>query len=248
MVDLKKRVDELSEQTNHDEIVRMLQNIGVKLINEYAIQVGGLTIEPLLVEAYYYHKGRFEDISVHASKESNANTYELARQRQANHFGELYIHYGCKDGFDIVLSQGEYYLSFLVKNALVNGEWTKQCTASEKICEHCENCNECQKGKFCKHYGKVVLKPAEHKKQWDIVFCKRKGLDNDFADKELAALPIDEIRNRNYYFTPGVSCTEIICKYIKSKLENKENLSRDELSKLKVLASGLISWKKFEVD
>lgn len=44
MVDLKKRVDELSEQTNHDEIVRMLQNIGAELLTKYEIRVKNIII------------------------------------------------------------------------------------------------------------------------------------------------------------------------------------------------------------
>ena len=246
MEELKKLVDELIDIQASDEYgrcqrVKKLQEICRKILREYHIKIGNLTIEPLLIEAYYYHKGKFEDTSVHASKESKANTYELARKRQKNNFGKLYVHYGTKDGIDIVLSLGDYYLSILIKNALVDHKWATQCAISEKICGNCEKHSEC-KGCKCKYYNKIVLEPVEAKNQ-EIVFFPRKGIKNDFADAPLAALPIDTIKE--YKFTSGKSRTEIVKDYIRDKL-SAEKLDEKEKQKLKELASGLVAWDKFE--
>lgn len=237
---LRDKVCKLEAAYDKEEQVRILQEIGAELINEYVIEVGNMVIEPLLVEAYYYHKDKFPDNSVHAGKESNAPTYKLARQRQKNHFGELYVHYGTKDGIDVVLSTNdEYDLSFLIKNALVDNKMVTQCKISEMLCEKCDKCNDCQKGAQCKYYGKVILKSAKPK-NFEIVFVKRRGLTNDYANEILAALPINKIRD--YPFTAGQSVTEIVRCYIEEQLRT-EGYNEDQL---KQLAKGIIAWKKLK--
>ena len=204
MEELKRLVEEeLLKESNPEEQIRILQKIASKIINEYRIEVDDLIIEPLLVEAYYYHPGKFEDTSVHAAKDSTAKTYALARERQKNKFGELYVHYGTKDGIDIVLSQGcDYYLSFLIKTARIKAdqdknECAKQCAISENICGKCDNRNTC-KGCKCKHYDKKVLKSlAPDNKHSEIVFLPRKGIKNDFANKLLAALSVEALKNKS---------------------------------------------------
>ena len=59
MEELRKLVKELEQLTDKKEIVAKLQEIGAGLINKYEIKVGNVTIEPLLVEAYYYDKDKF---------------------------------------------------------------------------------------------------------------------------------------------------------------------------------------------
>lgn len=245
MDELEKLVAELEAETNEGLIEEKLQKIGAKLIKEYEIKVGSLIIKPLLVEAYYCNDN-FRDDSAYAANPSNANTYKLARQRQKNHYGELYVHYGTKDGIDIVLSNGDYYLSFLIKNALVYtvespqcANWAKQCKVSEMLCENCNGRLTCEKGMACIYYGEKILKSVNIK-NYEIVFTKRKNLKNSYAKKALAALPINKIRD--YPFTAGESSTEIIRSYIEKQISMKDY---DE-DKLKGLAKGLISWKTFE--
>lgn len=242
MQELKKMVDEqLINKTNPNEQIRILQEINKMILTNFVIQVGDLTIEPLLVEAYYYCEKKFEDKSVHAVfSDSDAPTYKLARERQKNKFGELYIHYGCNDGIDIVLSNGDYYLSFLIKNALVNKKFKKQCAISKAICDKCDKCNECDKGFRCKYYDMEVLTNKIPDRNKDIVFLARKGVKGDFADKKLAALPINEIRK--YTFTSGECATALISNYIKEQLKNGH---ADE-AKLRELAKGIVAWKNFE--
>lgn len=247
MEKLEKLVEELekesNEESNEESIegkqIKILQDIGKLLLTEYIIQIGNLTIKPLLVEAYYYNNN-FKDNSVHAAKESDANTYKLARARQENNFGELYVHYGTKDGIDVVLSNGKYYLSFLIKNALINNKFTTQCKVSQILCENCDYIDKCIKGINCKYYGTNILKHKDNIENTEIVFARRKGLTNEYKNKSLAALPIYKIKN--YAFTSGECKTNIVKNYIESQLKTE---SYDE-EKLKELASGLIAWKKLK--
>lgn len=237
---LRELVENLEEEKNDKKQEKILQNISKLLLTEYIIQIGNLTIKPLLVEAYYYYNSNFKDDSVHAANESNANTYELARARQENNFGELYVHYGTKDGIDVVLSNGKYYLSFLIKNALINNKFAAQCKISQILCGNCDYNDKCNKGVNCKYYGTNILKHKDNIENTEIVFVRRKGLTNEYKDKSLAALPIYKIKN--YAFTSGESKTNIVKNYIESQLKTE---SYDE-EKLKELASGLIAWKKLK--
>lgn len=236
---LRELVENLEEEKNDKKQEKILQNISKLLLTEYIIQIGNLTIKPLLVEAYYYNSN-FKDNSVHAANESNANTYKLARARQENNFGELYVHYGTKDGIDVVLSNGKYYLSFLIKNALINNRFAAQCKVSQILCGNCDYIDKCNKGINCKYYGTNILKHKDNIENTEIVFVRRKGLTNEYKDKSLAALPIYKIKN--YAFTSGESKTNIVKNYIESQLKTG---SYDE-EKLKELASGLIAWKKLK--
>lgn len=236
---LRELVENLEKENDEKKQEKILQNIGKLLLTEYIIQIGNLTIKPLLVEAYYYNSN-FKDNSVHAANESNANTYELARARQENNFGKLYVHYGTKDGIDVVLSNGKYYLSFLIKNALINNKFAAQCKVSQILCGNCDYIDKCNKGINCKYYGTNILKHKDNIENTEIVFVRRKGLTNEYKDTSLAALPIYKIKN--YAFTSGESKTNIVKNYIESQLKTE---SYDE-EKLKELASGLIAWKKLK--
>lgn len=244
MEKLEKLVEELEKESNEESIegkqIKTLQDIGKLLLTEYIIQIGNLTIKPLLVEAYY-NNNNFKDNSVHAANKSNANTYKLARARQENNFGELYVHYGTKDGIDVVLSNGKYYLSFLIKNALINNKFATQCKVSQILCGNCDYIDKCDKGIKCKYYdGTKILMHRDNTDNSEIVFVKRKGLKNKYKNKPLAALPIYKIKN--YAFTSGECKTNIVKNYIESQLKTE---SYDE-EKLKELASGLIAWKKLK--
>lgn len=99
----------------YGEQVRILQELGGKLINEYRIEVPGMTIEPLWVEAYYYDAVRFPDCNTHRSG------------KQKNRFGRLYVHERGYGGVDICLSDSDdWYLSFLMKATLVEGRFLTQ--------------------------------------------------------------------------------------------------------------------------
>ena len=67
MEKLRKLVGSLEAQTDENEIIASLQEIGAKLISDYEIKIKNLTIEPLLVEAYYCKKNIFCDCNCHQS-------------------------------------------------------------------------------------------------------------------------------------------------------------------------------------
>lgn len=196
--DLKKLVDALEKEENREKQIEILQEIGAKLINEYEIHVGDLKIEPMLVEAYYHHKGKFEDSSVYAANEEEDKAALYARSRQQKNQGKLFIHF--KDwGIDICLTDsGDYYLSYLIKNALVNGKWQTQQQIGIKVCQECSKYNECKSIWECQYNDTVVLQPRSVHKDGKIIFIPRVNIENkDF----LGALSTEDLMNENYNFT-----------------------------------------------
>ena len=115
------------------QCVRVLQQISEKLLTEYYISFGNFKIEPLRVEAYYFHEGTFEDCT----------TYGKPEQKEYN---RLFIH-GPKvgyEGVDICIGSGGAektdgrYLSFLIKDSIVtdkNGDsiYCKQTALYNKL-------------------------------------------------------------------------------------------------------------------
>lgn len=196
--DLKKLVDALEKEDNTEKQIEVLQEIGAKLINEYEIHVGNLRIEPLLVEAYYHHKGKFEDSSVYAAREKETKAVLYARSRQQKNQGKLFIHFN-DWGIDICLTDsGDYYLSFLIKNALVNDELQTQSRIGIEVCKNCSKYNECKSVLECQYNDTVVLQPRAVHKDGKIIFIPRVNIENkDF----LGALSAEDLMKKNYNFT-----------------------------------------------
>lgn len=189
-------VEKLETETDNKTQIQLLQKIGAKLINEYEIHVGNLKIEPMLVEAYYYHKGKFEDNSVYAAKEDNAGLY--ARSRQQKNLGKLFIHYN-DWGIDVCLTDsGDYYLSYLIKNALVNGEWQTQKQIGMQVCQKCSKYEECKSIWECQYNDTVVLQPRRSPKDGKIIFIPRVNIANKNL---LGALSAEDLVNEKYDFT-----------------------------------------------
>lgn len=234
--ELKSKVEKLYKAENKEERVKILQDIAKSIINEYVIEVGNFTIQPLLIEAYYFDEIKFHDTSVHAANPSEADTYELARERQKNHIGELYVHFGKNDGIDVVLSDGEYYLSFLIKNALINGEFATQCKISEKLCEKCDKCN---KGKDCIFYGKKVLYKKSPSESGKIVYLPRKGISGEYACAPLAALPLNKIAEEDYDYTlaTGYGKQWRLAVYALEKANNNEEKAKELIKEHKLCDS-----------
>ena len=115
MDELKKLVENLEKENDEKKQEKILQDIGKVLITEYEIIVDGIKIEPLWVEAYYYSQNKFADCNTHLD------------DKQKNRFGQLYFHNKGYGGFDICLSNSDdFYLSFLLKATLINGEFSTQ--------------------------------------------------------------------------------------------------------------------------
>ena len=118
-------INQLTSTHDKDAQVNFLQEIGKKLLTEYVIKVGDITIKPLWVEAYYSDTNTgFVDEAVHGN------------ECQKNRYGALYFHHKTDDqrsGVDICLSCGNYYLSYLLKYTLVNGIFKSQAQLSSMI-------------------------------------------------------------------------------------------------------------------
>ena len=118
-------INQLTSTHDKDAQVNLLQEIGKKLLTEYVIKIGDITIKPLWVEAYYSDTNTgFVDEAVHGN------------ECQKNQYGALYFHHKTDDqrsGVDICLSCGNYYLSYLLKYTLVNGIFKSQAQLSSMI-------------------------------------------------------------------------------------------------------------------
>ena len=118
-------INQLTSTHDKDAQVNFLQEIGKKLLTEYVIKIGDITIKPLWVEAYYSDTNTgFVDEAVHG------------HECQKNQYGALYFHHKTDDqrsGVDICLSCGNYYLSYLLKYTLVNGIFKSQAQLSSMI-------------------------------------------------------------------------------------------------------------------
>ena len=122
---MENLINQLTSTHDKDAQVNFLQEIGKKLLTEYVIKIGDITIKPLWVEAYYSDTNTgFVDEAVHGN------------ECQKNQYGALYFHHKTDDqrsGIDICLSCGNYYLSYLLKYTLVNGIFKSQAQLSSMI-------------------------------------------------------------------------------------------------------------------
>lgn len=122
---MENLINQLTSTHDKDAQVKLLQEIGKKLLTEYVIKIGDITIKPLWVEAYYSDTNTgFVDEAVHGN------------ECQKNQYGALYFHHKTDDlrsGVDICLSCGNYYLSYLLKYTLVNGVFKSQAQLSSVI-------------------------------------------------------------------------------------------------------------------
>lgn len=155
---------ELENNRNSEKQIAILQEIGKKLLAEYVIKVGDITIKPLWIEAYYSNANtEFVDASVHGNE----------RQKMHN---ILYFHHKTNDqrsGVDVCLSYGDYYLSYLLKYTMVDGVFTTQSALSAKISLELRD-----------ETGVLFFAPNPTDK---IQFTKRIGIaTGDYKDAELA--------------------------------------------------------------
>lgn len=182
LCELKEMVCSLKAETNEETIIKQLRKIGAKLIGEYVIEVEGITIEPLWVEAYYFHKNVFSDCNTHLS------------EKQKNRFGQLYFHEKGRGGFDLCLSDSEdYYLSFLLKRTSINGEFVKQADAEAVLEKYGKTKEELEA-------ATVVLTGKEQKKD-DVKHAVRIGLAKPcYKEEELAAFSINALKEHQSDF------------------------------------------------
>lgn len=203
--DLKLLVNELKDKTKKEEQVEILQKIGKMLITEYEIDIDKIKIEPLWVEAYYYNQENFADCNTHLDG------------KQKNRFGQLYFHKKGYGGFDICLSNSdEFYLSFLLKAALINGEFSTQT----RICGFL-SANNKEKSEL--EDKENVLVKKDSLKNYNIKYSERVGITKPCYQKEaLAMFPIEVLGENNYNFT---FAHKVLIPLVKEEMQNYKNNS-----------------------
>lgn len=185
MEKLERLVEELEKESNKEkERVKILQDIGKLLLTEYIIQVGDLTIKPLLVEAYYYHQGKFNDSNSHGFGDKKID--KECRKQLSNrfNFNRFYFHKKGRGGVDVCLSKGDYCLSFLIKVALINGKVYKQIDIYNKLKkESIDN-------------TKDVLTPTYDITTSFVCVPRKNTHKGDYALKPLAILSVESFKNK----------------------------------------------------
>lgn len=175
METLRSLVHDVERAESEEEIIGTLQKIGGLLLTDYEIAISDReTLHPLWVEAYYYPyrtPERFDDPSAHPSP------------RKLGAFGTLYFiepRYGFP-GVDLCLSQGDYYLSFLLKRSRLGGRFFKQMDLFDHLWDRREALE-----------GRAVLgKAAEPRSGQAVFYTSRIGLRESrtkFAHALLAAV------------------------------------------------------------
>lgn len=208
------------EKGNEEKAIPILQQINQQLLTEYVIKVDDVIIEPLLVEAYYYHPGKFEDRNTHGYRN------EMCRKMQSNRFGQLYFHRKGYGGLDLCLSMGDdYCLSFLIKNSLVShvGFCTQTKLSEQLTKKRTRDEMERIQNVLCKKH-----------RDFEIIHTVRKGLTSEtFRTKALASLPIDKIKDYPFTLEKEHSRTILINNYLnKEAQKTTHSKTRDELSEL----------------
>lgn len=160
----------------------MLQQIGDLLLTDYEIHISDEeVIEPLRVEAYYYPykaTGKFDDPCAHPSS------------KKLGTFGKLYFienRYGYP-GVDLCLSQGDYYLSFLIKNCHIGDVFYKQMDLFDRFQDRWEQIER-----------KVVLRKRKKPLSGPAFHTSRVGLNKNttaFAHEMLAS--VIEVQHYKY--------------------------------------------------
>lgn len=182
--DLHSLVSELESEYDEKKQIQILEQIGKMLLTQYEIRIDAENIiQPLRVEAYYYpfsEPSKFCDPCAHPSS------------RKIGAFGKLYFienQFGYP-GVDLCLSQGDYYLSFLIKNSQIGGKCFKQMDLYDRFSDRWKEIESCQN---------VLQKRAEPLVEIPVFRTSRVGLNTDrtkFAH-ELLAFVIDINRKEN---------------------------------------------------
>lgn len=156
---LRNEVEQLSNKKIHDDIVEQLKKINECFLTNYKLnfEFDGKTINIIPIEAeIYYHnenidKNIFEDKMIHKNYLQNNNFGKLYFHRIKNNIVEIEKKKqepidlkSC--GVDVCVSNGNYYLSILIRSALIEGEMisgiNKICRKIKEILKP-EGCLQC---------------------------------------------------------------------------------------------------------
>ena len=246
MKELERIVKQLTDiedtgSVGRSKRVRILQKLNEKLLSEYYIKINdNFIIEPLLVEAYYYHDGKFED--------GNTHRFEKQRSDSEDRFGKLYFHdEKGRGGIDVCLSTGKYYLSFLIKNSVVENRITKE-KIFRKQTELYSDLNELRKEDESIENKKVLVRRNILDNQ--IIFrTVRTGLEETlekesdplkrerkiaFMYEKLAAVKFKDSEDGKFYgitLEKGYKKEIIVAEYIQQYRKYSPGIDRKKMSK-----------------
>lgn len=223
---LEKLVDQLEKEYDENQQIGILQNIGKILLTNYIICIDDVTINPLWVEAYYYHKNNFPDCNSHLS------------DGQKNRFGQLYFHKKGRGGIDICLSKNEqYYLSFLIKASFMKNKDDKP--VFKKQTEIYDILSLTEKTEKEIEGLKDILKPNKtYKSNCKVGFTTRVNLTKPcFSDSKLAVFNLEQIANSECDFSFARSNISIVAEefmydYIKTHSGLTQRDYEDECRKI----------------
>lgn len=214
MEELKKLVCKLEKATGENEQIGVLQKIGEKLVSEYEIRIFNLTIRPLWVEAYYYHQEHFPDCNTHMSE----------KQKGPEHFGHIYFHDNGRGGFDLCLSKGDYYLSFLLKATLINQKFCKQTDIYEILDKTGYSIQKIE------NETGIVHKLEHIDEKEEFICAKRVNLKKScYVDALLAVVPRSALAVPEHDFEfAHKSLLETVYEYMKDYIASHPDLSKKE--------------------
>ena len=171
-------VDVLKDLTDKDDIVGLLQDINYLILDYKIVVDNDFVIYPIWVEAYYRNEKKgFIDESCH--NDDNPPRQFKLREHKNNTNNER------RGGVDLYLSDSkEYYLSFLIKLALI-----KESNGDLKLCSQSKIKNKLKNHPEVKNHFKTLdtlkltftetdLNTSELRK----AKCKRVGLSNNNDD------------------------------------------------------------------
>jgi len=188
---LKNMVNELCSLNDKEAIVNKLQEIMKYFITNFDLKINNTIIEPIWIEAYYFNYFNENVNSAFFNEEReivHCNTFQKNGFLKKLHFHRKKE---CqRNGVDICLSNGDYYLSLLIKNAKIDGVFYKQ----SRLANYIQDLNN--DGGY--ESKQVMVK--KRNKNIDTYFTARVGVDPTDDDNKLLACLI-EIDNRDNKFT-----------------------------------------------
>ncbi len=218
MEKLKELVEQLVKLNNENDIIKKLQEIGDYLLTK-SIKIGTTIIKLLWVEAYYKNDDvGFIDESAHST------------DAQKNNFCKLYFHHKTGDrrsGVDLCVSNGDYYLSFLLKYTIVDDVFTTQAQLHNKIFEEYQN-----------HQIELIDNPVASDEI--LAHTKRIGIANGkYIDTKLSSVRgiNKKYKNKNNKLLSLSKKTDILKEHISDNYD-VDNLSEKEKRELSISIIG----------
>ena len=217
---LKRLIDNLLTLSNQVDIEQQLRDIQDYMLRNCYLSIKGVRVDPMEVEAYYYNTN-YRDLAPHC------------RDEQKNRFGMLYEHHG-GGGFDIVLSDGEYYLSILVKGAHVGDQ------------NHFRQVDTYNAVKQLVDTGSLsdtrkVLQYRESASVAKIYHCKRVGIGNGNADAVLNSFSCEHIVPTGSYYMNQYDGSNSKSRYFIGELLIKDSITKEQAELLSIETTGYVN-------